>query len=155
MPSASASISPTIATRAAAGCSASAPTGFRSPCRSGAARNRSLISSSLSRGGPSPGSKSSSRPSKPNVWRAALAELASIEALIRDCEKDWKSQLSEWWKTHDNALRMISAQPIADGEKQTRRTAYYKKLFDEQHAGLDKLLAQFEPPTADPAVPKP
>jgi hypothetical protein len=86
---------------------------------------------------------------------AALAELASIEALIRDCEKDWKSQLSDWWKTHDNALRLISVQAIADSEKQTRRIAYYKKLFDEQHAGLDKLLAQFEPAGADPAIPKP
>jgi len=86
---------------------------------------------------------------------AALVELAAIEKMIRDCEKDWKSQLSDWWKTNDNALRLIALQPIADGEKQTRRTAYYKKLFDEQHAGLDKLLGQFEPPPADPPAAKP
>jgi hypothetical protein len=86
---------------------------------------------------------------------AALARLASIEMLIRDSEKDWKSQLSDWWKTHDNALKSISVQSIPDADKQTRRTAYYKKLFDDQHAGLDKLLAQFEPVPADPTAPKP
>ncbi|HEX4142933.1 MAG TPA: hypothetical protein VHY91_05230 [Pirellulales bacterium] len=86
---------------------------------------------------------------------AALAEIASIEGVIRDLEKDWKSQLSDWWKTNDNALRSISVQPIADGEKLSRKTAYYKKLFDEQHAGLDKLLSQFEPLPADSAIPKP
>jgi hypothetical protein len=86
---------------------------------------------------------------------AALAELASIEAQIRDCEKDWKSQLSDWWKVNDNALRAIAVKSMPDSEKQSRRTAYYKQLFDEQHAGLDKLLSQFEPLPADPAVPKP
>jgi len=86
---------------------------------------------------------------------AALAELASIEAQIRDCEKDWKSQLSDWWKVNDNALRAIAVKSMPDSEKQSRRTAYYKQLFDEQHAGLDKLLSQFEPLPADPTVPKP
>ena len=81
---------------------------------------------------------------------AALAELASIEATIRECERDWKAQLAEWWSKHDNALKTISALPIGDGEKQSRKTAYYKKLFDEQHAGLDKLIAQFESAPSDP-----
>ena len=86
---------------------------------------------------------------------AALAQLASIEALLRDGEREWKSQLTDWWKENDNALRLIALQPIPDSEKQSRRTAYYKKLFDDQHAGLDKLLAQFEPLAADPPVPTP
>ncbi len=51
---------------------------------------------------------------------AALAELASIEAVIRDSERDWKAQLTEWWSRHDNALRNISALSIADGEKQAQ-----------------------------------
>ena len=74
---------------------------------------------------------------------AALAELASIEGSIRDCERDWKAQLTEWWTKHDNALRTIAALPIDERAKQARKIAYYKKLFDEQHAGLDKLLIQF------------
>ena len=86
---------------------------------------------------------------------AAVAELASIEALIRDCERDWKHQLTEWWSRHDNALRIMAAQAISDSEKQSRRNAYYKNLFDEQHSGLDKLLAQFGFATAEPTAPAP
>ena len=86
---------------------------------------------------------------------AALAELASIETMIRDCEKDWKSQLIRLVENERQRSAIdfrCNRSPTAKNNR--ARTAYYKKLFDEQHAGLDKLLSQFEPP-ADPAIPKP
>ncbi len=65
---------------------------------------------------------------------AALKCLQEIEDSIRESEREWKSDLKKWWKQHDKALRRLKA-PAQD--------EYRKKLSDEQHAGLDKLLGQF------------
>jgi hypothetical protein len=74
---------------------------------------------------------------------AALAELAAIENMIREIEKDWKTQLKKWWQEHDNRLKLIAARAINDGVRQQQQSEYLKSLADQQHAGLDKLLSQF------------
>ena len=153
-PSENVSTSPIIASKAALASSASAPEGVPVAVQIWRGKDAVAYLVELAEGRPVAREQTQLSAEQTERLGTALAELASIEALIRDCEKDWKSQLSDWWKTHDNALRAISVQSIPDGEKQSRRIAYYKKLFDDQHAGIDKLLTQFEPVAVDPAGPK-
>ncbi len=78
---------------------------------------------------------------------AALSHLAAIESMINDCQRDWKAQLSAWWLKHDGASRRFP--PCRSMKAKSRRkTAYYKKLFDEQHAGIDTLLGEFSAASA-------